>query len=84
VTGALNKQCENTMYRAGDLPKTGKREQVLIWVLWPVWDQGWSLCICYCCENLTNPHPQNVYRTILRWRLETIGSSWPTTKFEQK
>jgi hypothetical protein len=31
-------------YRAGDSHNTGKREQVLIRVPWPVWDQGWSLC----------------------------------------
>jgi hypothetical protein len=71
----------NTLYRAGDLPNTGKREQVLIRVPWPVWGQGWSLCMLMLWKH--HQSTPSKYITILRWGLETIGSSWLTKKFEQ-
>jgi hypothetical protein len=73
----------NTMYWA-DLLNTGEREQVLIIGYSDQSGTKDDPCACYCCENITNPPPQNVYLPILRWRHETLSSSWLTKKFEQK
>jgi hypothetical protein len=66
VTGDLNKQCVlNTMYRAGGSHNTGKREHFNRCQL-GYSDQSGTKddpCESYCCENITNPPPQNVYIT---------------------